>query len=811
MIKHYFKIAIRNLSKQRVPALINILGLSIGIACFSLFLLYALNEFNYDRFHKNATLIFRVFRWNEAYEGREKGGDTYMPMPLGPAMKQDFPDVNDYVRIDEGWSKNFVRTGKTLNRIPVSFADPQVLTVFSFPMKYGNPAQALKSKHDVVLTDETSKKLFGDVNPVGREIEIKVEDKFETFTVNGVCEDLPSNSSIQFEILASYEFLETTTSGQRSMNNWNRSSYQTYVLLQQESKLAEQPNRMLAFHNKYYPDNEKELRKSGRWKGKGAPETYGLQPITDMHTNTEIVGGLTEQVNPKNLWILLSIAAGVLIIACINFTTLSIGRSAGRAKEVGIRKVVGSNKKSLIAQFLTEAILLSILSLMIGLLMAQILLPYFNQLSGRNISFSLKQFPELAWLLAALMVIVGIVAGSYPSLVLSAFKPVEVLKSKLRLNGSNFFTKSLVTFQFVLSISLIISTVIIMQQLKFMQSRNPGFTKENVIVVDASEINTKKNYPVFRQLLLAHPEIKSMAGAELGLGEGMGWSRSGFEFNRKPKEVYEYSIDADYLNVLNIPLLAGRNFDPGFSDDTVKSVIINESMMRDFGWTLKEAVGKQLTGYSENFTPIVIGVAKNFHYRPFKEEVSPQMFQQFSNYKRCRFFVRIQPGDPSKALASIEKEWKVIVPDLPLNYSFLDEDLDKFYKSESKWANIVGWAGGISIFLACLGLFGLASLAAINRTKEIGIRKILGASITAIVKLLSKDFTKLIIIALLIASPITWYLMHGWLQDFAYRINISYWIFILSGIVTIFIAIATISMQAIKAALANPVKNIRTE
>jgi putative ABC transport system permease protein len=505
----------------------------------------------------------------------------------------------------------------------------------------------------------------------------------------------------------------------------------------------------------------------------------------------------------------------VLLIACINFTTLAIGRSAGRAKEVGVRKVIGSGKKQLVFQFLAEALLLSILSAAIGFLIGKLLLPYFNQLSGRDLQFSFGQYPELVWMLIGLVLLVGLLAGSYPALVLSSFRPIEVLKSKVRVGGSNLFTKSLVTVQFILSIGLIISTAIILQQLKFMRSKNPGFNKENVVMVDAEGTDTKKVFPLFKQAMAAQPSVDGVAGSELGLGEGTGWSRSGFEYNGKHKDVFEYFVDNDYIGLMGVKMLEGRNFDPKIAADTQTSVIINEAMVKDFGWTMANAVGQELKGYFEEGSnhpnPVVIGVVRDFNFLSLSEKVGPQMFHQFHDYAPYKYFVRIKPGNPSAALADIGRVWKSIVPDLPLKYDFLDESLNRFYKSESRWSNIVGWAGGISIFLACLGLLGLAALASVNRTKEIGIRKVLGASVRDIIALLSKGFLKLIIIAFVIASPIAWYFMNNWLQDFAYRIHIGWLVFVAAGASALLIALLTISFQGIKAAIANPVKSLRTE
>ncbi|HEY2721415.1 MAG TPA: ABC transporter permease [Chitinophagaceae bacterium] len=815
MFKNYFKTAIRNLARQKVPAIINVCGLSAGIACFSLFMLYAVNEFNYDNFHSNGANIYRVYLWHKAKGSEDAHGDSYHPMPLAPAMKQDLPGVENYVRLREARGESFIKTDSKVARGEISFADPSFFSVFSFRLKSGSPATALKDLHSIVLTEATAENLFGKTNPVGKIIEIKTDDRFEPFTVTAIAANPPSNSSIQFKMLGNFNYIATTPMGARRVNNWNQYSYQTYVQLKQGSHLASDKNTLIAFRKKYYPDEESKSRKDG-WKGQGPRNHLGLQPLRAIHTDTKIAGGFVAPVDPKTIWILLGIAAGVLLIACINFTTLAIGRSASRSKEVGIRKVIGGSKKSLIKQFLTEALLLTFISTVFGLILTQLLLPFFNALSAKDLNFSITQFPQLAWLLIGVIIVVGLLAGSYPALVLSGFKPVEVLKTKVKLGGSNIFTRSLVTLQFVLSAGLIISTIIILQQLNYMQSKYPGFNRENIIVVDANGIsNTKNLYALFKQKLAAHPEILGTASAELGLGGGEGWSQSMFKYNGNDKTVYEYFVDPDYMHVLGMKLIAGRNFDPAIASDTVTSVIINEAMMNDFGWTLQNATGQKLKGYLDDEndpkTPIVIGVAANFNYLPFSNKIEPQMFQQFASYAPYKFFVRIQPGDPSRALATLQSAWKGLAPDYPLKYSFLDDDLDKFYKSEIRWSNIVAWAGGISIFLACLGLFGLAALAATNRTKEIGIRKVLGASPIVVIGLLSKAFLKLIVVALLIATPLAWYFMNKWLEDFAYRIHISWWVFVSTGGLTVVIALAVISFQSIKAAVVNPVKSLRSE
>ncbi|MFL5788253.1 MAG: ABC transporter permease, partial [Flavisolibacter sp.] len=561
MFRNYLKVAIRNLLKQKGLSFINILGLSVGLACFSLFMLYALNEFTFDSFHKNSKQIFRVYEWNEAKEGEPAAGMSYNPMPLGPAMKADFSDVENYVRFKETWGESFVKLDNKISREEISFADPSFFSVFSFKLKEGNNSHVLKEPNNIILTESTAQKLFGKEDAVGKTIQIKIFDKFEPFVVTGISENIPSNSSIQYKILANFKYLEISQSQKDKLNNWHQISIQTFVELKAGSTLPFDENRLIAFRKKYYPDEEAKSRADG-WTGKGPRNKYRLQPIQNIHTNTRIYGGTIPPVDPKTIWILLSIATGVLLIACINFTTLSIGRSAGRSKEIGVRKVIGGTKKTLIFQFLMESFVLAAISCFLGLLLANLLLPYFNNLSGRELVFSLTQFPQLTWLVLLLVLIAALLAGAYPAIILSGFKPVEVLKMKIKLAGSNFFTKSLVTIQFIVSAALIISTLVILNQLHFMQSKNPGFNKENVLVIDASGLeNTKRLYGLLKTKLNSVPGIIGTASAELSIGEGEGWSESGFKYNGKDRLVYEFFIDHDYMNVLGMKLIAGRNFD----------------------------------------------------------------------------------------------------------------------------------------------------------------------------------------------------------------------------------------------------------
>ncbi len=813
MFKNYFKIAWRNLLSQKILAGINVIGLSVGLACFSLILLYAVNEFSYNSFFKNEKNIYRVYEWTQDATNMQNHGDAGLYLPLGPAMKSDFPDVRNYARYQPSWDKKIIKTTNKSVQQPIAFTDPQFFSMFSFKLLYGDASGALKDQHNVVITKDKALQLFGETNVVGRILQIKADSTFEPFTITAVADNIPVNSSIQFDVLLNFDYFQTTSYGKPAVNNWNYSGFQTYVELNNSKTLISNPIKFAQFRKKYFPDEEMQLKGAGLWNGKSEyPVSFRLQPLKDIHTNLQVSAGGETGIDTKYIWILLAIAAAILFIACINFTTLAIGRSAGRAKEVGVRKVMGSNRKQLVFQFLTESLILTIFSGILGLVLAQLLLPFFNEIAQKNLEFSLIQYPQLLWLFSLLIIMVGILAGSYPAAVLSRFKAIEAIKNKIRLSGSNNFTKSLITFQFVVSTVLIISTIIIFQQLNFMRSKNPGFNKENVVVIDAAGTDSKTIYPLFKQLLSAQTRISAITSSDVGLGEE-GYNSAGFDYKGKHEQIFRYSTSADYIKVMDMQLAAGRNFSAEIASDSMNSVIVNETLVKDLGLTAESILGLRLKGYSrdENRTPVVIGVIKNFNFLSLKQEVKALLFSQPSNFQPLKFYVRINPGNPAPALNSIKNAWNKVVADVPFQYSFLDDNLNNFYRAEARWTSIIGWAGGITVFLACLGLFGLTALASVNRTKEIGIRKVLGASVVSIIHLISKDLLKLIVLALVIASPVAWYCMHKWLQDYAYRIYIGWSVFAATGLIAISIAIITVSFQAIKVAVANPVKSLKTD
>jgi putative ABC transport system permease protein len=811
MYKNHLKIAFRNLLKNRFFTFLNIAGLSCGLACFALIGLNTVDEFTFDRFHVNNERIFRVLSTKAAgFRNGVAEKEAYQPLPLAPAMAAEFGDVEAYTRI-RNWG-GFVQSPSGLFEEGMDFVDADFLKVFSFKVLKGDAKTALDEPQEVVLTEKMAKKLFGYTDAVGQTIHLKVFDAFEPYIVSAVLADPPSNSSINLSIVLPFARYLASERGKGEINRWHRVSFPTYVLLREGSQLASKTDELQKIHARHFPEDESNARQKGWWSGTGSPFSYALQPLRDMRHDASV--NITT-VATSQIWTLFGIGILVLLIACANFTTLAIGRSAGRALETGVRKAMGASRRQLVVQHLLEAFLMSFTALGLGFLLAKITLPLFNQLIDKELTFSFRQFPELFWYLPLVGILTGLMAGAYPALVLSGFRPLDVFRKKMRLGGENLFTRSLVTGQFVLSVGLGICMLVMMQQIDFLRGKNLGFQKENVVVLSTfGSDDTEQTAELFHNELKKIPEVVKMSHAEMSLGGEAGQSVSGFEYKGKPVELNEYVVDTAYIPTLGLTVLAGRNFDAQVVADTQSSVIINEAAMQMLGWSLEDAVGQKLAGYdreNRKDDPIVIGVVKNYHFGSLHEEVKPMMLQQFSAFKRFFIFVRIEKGNPEKALAGLKNAWASAAPKLSFNYQFLDESLDTFYKAEQRWSKIVTLAGGLSMFLACLGLFGLAALAAVNRTKEIGIRKVLGASIVGITGLLAKDFLKLVLLAVVVASPIAYYLMQQWLADFAYRIDIQAWMFVVAGVGAALVAALTVSFQSVKAALANPVKALRSE
>lgn len=609
MIKSYFKIAFRNLQKQKVLAFINIFGLSVGIACVSLLLLFTANEFSFDKFHKNAPDIYRTYAvWDASAWGVKDQREidyteysSFKKQTLAEAMKEGLPDVVNYVQVQLPWGQNLVRANNKILHAEVGFADQSFFSVFNFPLKYGNKVTALHNMSDIVLTSSRAKELFGSDDVVGKTVEIQLGTTSYPFTISAVTADVPSNSSIRFDILGNFSFTKVHNPDSFIIgSNWHPTVRQTYIQLKPGSKLPNDPAAIDRFVRTFTPPSMFKQMGITNWKRAELPVTLKLQPLLHIHTDSWFNGySFTdyEVIDLKAIWILLAIAGGILLIACINFTTLAIGRSAGRSKEVGVRKVIGAGKRQITLQFLIEAILLSFVSAILGLLIANLLLPWFNQLSGRDLHFSVGLYPQIFFMLTGLVLIVGLLAGSYPALVLSNFKPVEVLKSKIRIGGSNLFTKSLVTFQFALSIVLIISTVIILKQTKYLINKNPGFNKENVITIDASEMDPNKIFPSFKQAVLNQPGIIGVASAAAGMGAGqdlLGYSDQGLS---AAVNIVDPNLNETLKNTLEMERIMAmkKEIDLTYEIDPKVNVVADSDML--------QLVIRNLVSNAIKFTP----------------------------------------------------------------------------------------------------------------------------------------------------------------------------------------------------------------
>lgn len=801
----YCKLALRHLARRPTTAFINISGLAIGLACFILFGLYALNELSYDRFHQRAADIYRVYEWGEGLPGRPPSGIAGLSMAMGPALQQDFgDDIESMVRFRKR-DNVLVRGPKGVDHLPVSYADASFFSVFTFPLRSGNASRALSDPFSVVLTRDMARRLFGREDVVGERVDIKTDSAFVPFQVSAVAENPPPNTVLPFGILVSYNYV-LAHADKESLTDWYETAGdETYVLLHPGSTLPRDPRRLVAFRSRHLPQEGPDLVRQKQWDGRGIPPiTFRLQPLRDIHFSTDIDQSMPP-VDPSDIWILLGIATGVLLIACINFTTLSIGRSADRAKEIGMRKVIGGLRRQLVLGFLTESVVLAFLSALLGLLLAFLMLPFFNGLASTTLVFSFRQF---VWL-PVLILLTGLLAGSYPALVLSGFKPLEVLRSRVKLKGANYFTRSLVVLQFTLSSGLIIGTVIVLQQVAFMRSSDPGFKKENVIVLDASGTNV---YPLLKQTLSSDPRVLSVAASQVGLGAGQGFMGGGFTIRGKDGFALEYPVDGDYIRTMGMTVLRGDarvsgglsgRFSKWFSGD----MIVNEAFLQEYGIPVDSALGQMVSG-RDGHPRVITGVVKDFNYTSLHDKVGPQVFTRLDSSRVEHIYIRVGSFG---ALASILHAWKVLVPGFPCRYSFLDEDVNHFYDSETRWSHIIGWAGGISVCLACLGLFGLAALVAVNRTKEIGIRKVLGASVMRIVGMLSVDFLWMVGLAWVLSAPIVWYFGHRWLEGYAYRIGLQWWVFVLVGLAMAGVALMTVGARGVRAASRSLVEALRVE
>ncbi len=799
MFKNYLKIAWRNLGKNKGYSAINIGGLAIGMTCFLLIAMFIKNELSYDTYHEKADNIYRIVHHGseDNLEDRWVWGNA----PVGPALKADFSEVIEKVQFSGRSDVLLEYNERTFQEGNTFYVDETVFKVFSWPLLAGNPETALKAPYSIVLTESTAKKYFGNEDPIGKTMDGnggRANDGI--YTVTGVMKDVPANSHFSFDALMSMSSFYQTRP--EIFEAWGYVDFYTYFLVTDN------------FDQQAFQAKMPEFLKRNR-PAENAEYYYDLsfEPLKDAYLNSEAARqpGITGSLS--NIYIFAIIGLFILIIACINFMNLATARSLERAKEVGVRKVIGADKQGLRYQFLGESMLMVFIASLIGLALVVICLPSMRQITGK-LFLSHEIFNSSTLLVYfGMALITGILAGSYPAFILSNFKPSSVLKGVFRTSQKgNSLRKGLVIFQFSLSIALIASTVIVYFQLGFMLDKNLGFDREQQLVIDFNwDGQVLDNMETIKREFMSLPEVVSVAGSRTVPGGHFPAAGTEIETSEGKMEHFEpflYEIDFDFIPHYEIEVVAGRPYSREFVTDSLSAMVVNESAARSFGYANpSDIIGKSFEQWGREGK--IVGVVKDFNYLSLHQQVAPLTlrYSQFGKY----LSIKIKSANMQQAITKIERKWSEIAPHRPFLYSFLDESFNTQYEADFKFKNLFTIFSFLAILIACLGLLGLATYSAVQRTKEIGVRKVLGAEVSSIVTLLSKDFMKLVLIAILIATPFSWYAMSKWLNVYAYQIKISWWVFALSGGIALAIAVATVSFHAIKAARANPVKSLRTE
>jgi putative ABC transport system permease protein len=795
MIKNYFKTAFRNLAHNKVYSFINIAGLSIGLACAMLIMLFVKDEVSFDRFHKNVTHIYRIAKKTK----QNYNGSTGFLQ--GPRFTQNVPGIKSFVRV-QGGAEDIKKGTDVQEQGGVLQVDPNFFSVFTFPLLSGSPNNCLTEPHSIVLSEDAAKKYFATTDAVGKEVMVKEDSGFVPYKVTAVAKRCPQNSSLQFDVLMPFKVSDADA---KDTHNWFNSFLNTFVVLDENANQQAVEKQMQSF---YVADAKKTfyemLKNDGGNPDDIAMGTYFLQPYLDMHLNTTLPAsnGLTSASNPVYSWLLSGIALFVLLIACINFVNLTIARSVKRAKEIGIRKVMGSDRKQLMFQFLGESFLLCSVAFVLAIALAQSLLPLFNELANKALSMYYLFDAKLIAGYIALYIVTGLLAGFYPALVLSGYNPVQTLYSRFKMAGKNYMQKSLVVLQFTLASFLIIAAYIIYAQFNLLTNTNVGYDDNNLVIVNKRGL-THTDATLFKNELLKNPDIVGVSVKNAGQ-----WG-SGTK-NAVGSTVYfaGETVDENYLPLLKIRLIAGRNFSTEFPTDATQSVIVNESFVKAANWKSPVNQTIQILGNS-NETYHVIGVVKDYHFASLTKKITPQLFNMNGSYGS--YYIKIKPNTASASLKWIQKIYQQFYPTTPYVYMFKNDENRKQYADVEKWKQIILFGSLLTILISCIGLFGLSVLSAEKRTKEIGIRKVLGASVSSVVSILSIDFLRLIFISLVMSIPLAWAAAGKWLQSYPYRITLSWWLFASAGIFVILIALITISIQSIKAALSNPVKSLRAE
>jgi putative ABC transport system permease protein len=799
MLKNYLKIAVRNLLRYKAFSFINVFGLAIGIACVVLILLFVSDELSYDRFHTKADRIYRIIT-----HYNQDGNSNTIAMgehKLGPLLQTDFPEIKEIVRMSQ--VNPIVRVGDQVfqeNRFYI--ADANFFKVFSFDLISGNRETVLTEPYTVVLNEDMAKKYFGDENPVGKVIHVLDTVPMK---ITGLMRNLPGNSHFHADFVCSMKS-EKAFFNNLVFNNWGEISVYNYLLLPEGLAPASLESRFKAFIAKNQGAESAEV------------VSYHLQPLTDIHLQD---WGYEHETNGSmsNIYVFLSIALAILIIAAINYMNLATARSASRAKEVGVRKVIGADRAHLIRQFLTESVLITGLALVMALGLVKLFLPVLNSLANKSLTANYLIQWEILLGSVAFALLLGIGAGSYPAFFLSGFQPIQVLKGKFTAGVSGaWLRKGFVVVQFCISIGLIAGVITIYKQLQYMKSKELGFSAEQIVTFGLPN-QVQPQYEAFKNELKNVPNVKEVSISSkqlLGrLSSNLGFKAEGVDPEKIKSGIQVVVVDHDFFRTIGAQMIEGREFSKQFPTDAESGFILNQAAVEMLGW--QSAVGKsfETSTVSPNFEWIpkkgqVVGVVKDFHYEPLFSKIVPVVFYIDPNWGG-NVTIRLSGQDIPATVAGIRSVWNKFATDKPFEPSFLDERLQRLYFAQEQFGQLIGYFSILAIFIACLGLYGLATFTAEQRTKEIGIRKVLGASVTNVVGLLSKDFLKLVLLANVIAWPLAWWAMRQWLQDFAYRTEVSPWVFVLAGGSALVIALLTVSYRAIRAGLANPVKSLRTE
>ncbi|MCB0531501.1 MAG: ABC transporter permease [Lewinellaceae bacterium] len=806
------KIAVRNLLNGRVYSFINLFGLSVGSVVVLLLALYVRDEWTFDQFHEKSDRIYRAWV-KEHYQG-EVFFNTVTPVILGQELRENFPEIQRLARYLQ--ANTLVKKDNFSEQEQVLAVDPEFLQMFDFKLIRGKKNQALKQIHQVVITEAMGEKYFGDPFPMGRTLTMKMDDQWTDYTVSGIIEKAPGNSSIQYDLLIPFENTKAILSvGGRT--SWTTVNVETYVLMGNTNAIADLEAKVAPFVDGKVADDYK-------------PGEYivGFQPLRDIHLNRAFPTGIALVSDARYPKILAGVALLILLLASINFITIAIGRSVSRAKDVGVRKVIGASKKQLMAQFWTEAVLTTSLAVLVGVILAKAALPFFNNLTDKQLEFGFT--PQNILGCITLTLVLSLLSGAYPAMLQAGFSPIRALHGTVSKVGTekHLMLRGLVGFQFLLSILLITCTFVMAQQLHFLQTKNLGFDREQVVVLPYTDpgIPLTKLNEVGQQVserlrheLVGKPGFIDLSCSNHTFGTP-GWMKVGYTDEKKDvfRNFFVNGIDARFIPMMDIHLAEGRNPNPAQNAADAKAVVINEAYSKAFGIRAGEPMQAPFQEYN------VVGVSNDFNFESLHSKVEPLVLAvepvglvriasdiTMADAPNPKISVKISGKNIPATISQLRMAWQKVAPEQAFDYTFLDNNLDKQYRSESRLGQLIGLATGLAILIACLGLFGIATLTIAQRTKEIGVRKVLGATVAGIVGLLSKDFLKLVLFALVIASPVAYFFMDNWLADFAYRISIQWWVFLLTGTLAVVVAFLTVSFQSVRAALANPVESLRSE